>query len=207
MQKLAWKKRKMEEEGEMGVGTLLIFIAMILVAAVAAGVLVQTAYKLQSQAEQTGNEALQEVATGVKVIAAWGEVTDSVITTLHIKIALQAGSPQINLVNLTLEVNNGDFELTLDHEDSGDADGTDEFSAVQLRDTYPYNDWVASADNQGITSGDIVQIDIAIDSLSEDMSLVTQQQMSVLLIPKHGVPTYFSFVAPSVLPNDVVVLK
>ena len=48
MQKLAWKKRKMDEEGEMGVGTLLIFIAMILVAAVAAGVLVQTAYKLQS---------------------------------------------------------------------------------------------------------------------------------------------------------------
>lgn len=207
MQKLAWKKRKMEEEGEMGVGTLLIFIAMILVAAVAAGVLVQTAYKLQSQAEQTGNEALQEVATGLKVVAAWGEVTDSVIMTLHLKVALQAGSPQINLVNVTIELNNGNFELTLDHTDAGDADGTDEFSAVQLRDTYPYNDWSANPDVQGITSGDIVQIDIEIALLSEDMSLVTQQQMSALLIPKHGVPTYFAFVTPSVLPNDVVVLK
>jgi len=207
MQKLAWKKRKMEEEGEMGVGTLLIFIAMILVAAVAAGVLVQTAYKLQSQAETTGNEAIQEVATGLKVVAAWGEVTDSEILTLHIKVSLQAGSPQINLVNVTIEVNNGDYELTLDHTDAGDADGTDEFSAVQLRDTYPYNDWVTNPDVQGITSGDIVQIDIAISALSQDMSLVTQQQMSVLLMPKHGVPTYFSFVTPSVLPNDVVVLK
>jgi len=207
MQKLAWKKRKLDEEGEMGVGTLLIFIAMILVAAVAAGVLVQTAYKLQSQAEQTGNEALQEVATGLKVVAAWANVSDSVITTLHIKVALQAGSPQVNLVNLTIEINNGDYELTLDHADAGDADGTDQFTAVQLRDTYPYNDWTANTDVQGITSGDIVQIDIAIDSLSNDMSLVTQQSMSVLLMPKHGVPTYFSFVTPSVLPSDVVVLK
>ncbi len=114
MQKLAWKKRKEDEAGEMGVGTLLIFIAMILVAAVAAGVLVQTAYKLQSQAELTGDQAMQEVATGVKIVAAWG-VSTGVISELHMKIALQAGSPQINLVNMDIEIYDGATEVSLEY--------------------------------------------------------------------------------------------
>ncbi len=60
------------EKGEMGVGTLIIFIAMIIVAAVAATVLIQTAYQLQQQAEETGNIATQDVATGFKVITIQG---------------------------------------------------------------------------------------------------------------------------------------
>lgn len=107
MQKLAWKKRKEDEAGEMGVGTLLIFIAMILVAAVAAGVLVQTAYKLQSQAELTGDQATQEIATGVKVVAAWGVSTGTVISELHMKIALQAGSPRSTWTTWSLRLQTG----------------------------------------------------------------------------------------------------
>ena len=73
MKKISKPRRvRMGEEAEMGVGTLLIFIAMILVAAVAAGVLVQTAYVLQQQAETTGDQALMEVATGFRILAAYG---------------------------------------------------------------------------------------------------------------------------------------
>ncbi len=66
------KKIYKREKGEMGVGTLIIFIAMIIVAAVAATVLIQTAYQLQQQAEETGNIATQDVATGFKVITIQG---------------------------------------------------------------------------------------------------------------------------------------
>ncbi|EDY36224.1 Archaebacterial flagellin subfamily [Aciduliprofundum boonei T469] len=66
------KKIYKREKGEMGVGTLIIFIAMIIVAAVAATVLIQTAYRLQQQAEETGNIATQDVATGFKVITIQG---------------------------------------------------------------------------------------------------------------------------------------
>jgi len=200
MQKLAWKKRKEDEAGEMGVGTLLIFIAMILVAAVAAGVLVQTAYKLQSQAELTGDQALQEVATGVKIVTAWGVADSGVLTELHIKIALQAGSPQVNLVNMTIETNDGAAEVSLSYADAASAT---EFTATSIRDTYPYNTW--SATEVGMTPGDLVEI--TIDLTETGQELVTQQGMSALLIPKHGVPTYFAFVAPSVFATDIITLK
>ena len=65
------------EKGEMGIGTLIIFIAMIIVAAVAATVLIQTAYQLQQQAEETGNIATQDVSTGFKIITIQGIRSDT----------------------------------------------------------------------------------------------------------------------------------
>lgn len=205
MQKLAWKKRKMEERGEMGVGTLLIFIAMILVAAVAAGVLVQTAYKLQQQAESTGNEALQDVATGFKVLAAWGTTEATpVIDNLYLKIALTAGSPGVNLANVSIEVvmtigGTDASEETLDYSDAttGDADS---FGAEVLRDMAPLTTGVM------MTSGDLVQIHFDLTAMS--MELDVQEQLSILLIPKHGTPTLVEITAPPTLEaTSVVTLK
>jgi len=201
MQKLSWKKREKDEVGEMGVGTLLIFIAMILVAAVAAGVLVQTAYKLQSQAEMTGDQAVQEVATGVKIVAAWGVCTNgTTISELHLKIALQAGSPQINLANMIIEINDGGSEVSLSYSNTANAT---QFSAVQVRDTYPTTSWTTT--DVGVTPGDLVEITVDLSATSQE--LVTQQGMSALLIPKHGVPTYFAIVAPSVFATTIITLK
>jgi flagellin FlaB len=210
MQKLAWKKRKMEEEGEMGVGTLLIFIAMILVAAVAAGVLVQTAYKLQQQAENTGDEALQDVATGFKVLAVWGTTNGAPqIDHVYLKIALTAGSPGINLDDTKIEIvqtigGTVTSEITLDANAAydGTADGTT-FGMEVLRDMAP------TTTAGMMTSGDVFEIHLDLnDTTGMDMPLDPQEEISILLIPKHGVPTYLAVRAPATLEaTSVVVLK
>ena len=56
------------KKAEMGVGTLIIFIALLLVAAVAAGVLIQTAGSLQQKALSTGTQATGQIATNAQVI-------------------------------------------------------------------------------------------------------------------------------------------
>ncbi|MDH3365487.1 MAG: flagellin [Thermoplasmata archaeon] len=204
MNKLAWNKRKMDERGEMGVGTLLIFIAMILVAAVAASVLVQTAYKLQQQAEATGDEALQDVATGFKVLTIWGTTDgNATIDHVYLKIGLTAGSPGINLADAKVEViktigGEVDDEFTLDYDASTASDTL--FTDEVLRDMAP------TTTEAMMTSGDIFQIELDLnDTTGMDIALEVQEEISVLLMPKHGVPTLVVIQAPSTLEADSVV--
>ncbi len=56
--KMVYRNNK---QGAQGIGTLIIFIALILVAAVAAGVLLQTASSLQSKSLDVGRQSMQKI--------------------------------------------------------------------------------------------------------------------------------------------------
>ncbi len=63
------KKLKADDIGDMGIGAMIVFIAMVLVAGIAASVLIQTANRLEIQAMTTGQETIGEVSTGLGVTA------------------------------------------------------------------------------------------------------------------------------------------
>ncbi len=98
---------KNNRKGAQGIGTLIIFIALILVAAVAAGVLISTAGKLQGKAETTGDEIQQRLATGFTVIQVGVNGTDDstinqTADVFDIRLRLSPGSDAIRLSDITL---------------------------------------------------------------------------------------------------------
>ncbi|MFC7043201.1 archaellin/type IV pilin N-terminal domain-containing protein [Halonotius sp. GCM10025705] len=88
-----------ERRGQVGIGTLIVFIAMVLVAAIAAGVLINTAGLLQAQAQQTGEETTAEVSNVIQIGEVIGKDTgpNGKIDQLNASIRLASGSDPINV--------------------------------------------------------------------------------------------------------------
>jgi len=106
--------------GQVGIGTLIVFIAMVLVAAIAAGVLINTAGFLQTQAEDTGTESTEQVADNLNVITTVGDVvtsgnnpngaTEDEIVQVRLGVQPAAGAGNINLEEVTIQyVSDNDF--------------------------------------------------------------------------------------------------
>ena len=99
---------KVDSKAETGIGTLIVFIAMVLVAAVAATVLIHTAGTLQQRAQSTGSQTTNQVSTGLVVSQISGIDNNTASPTYgHIKwIAIYlsdtAGSQPVNLANVTI---------------------------------------------------------------------------------------------------------
>jgi flagellin-like protein len=92
-----------EDRGQVGIGTLIVFIAMVLVAAIAAGVLVNTAGFLQESAEQTGQDAQGEVSDRINVVSTFASDTDGDgdYDSLNITVRKASGSDDIYLNGTT----------------------------------------------------------------------------------------------------------
>ena len=113
------------DRGQVGIGTLIVFIAMVLVAAIAAGVLINTAGFLQSQSEQTGQQSSSQVADRLQVVNAVGAVGDKQIDEINMTVKKAPGANDVALSNMTIQYVDEDQIVDLAHEDASGGAGAD----------------------------------------------------------------------------------
>ena len=112
----------------MGIGTLIVFIALVLVAAIAAGVLINTAGFLQTQAQSTGEESTEQVSTNLIFLSTTGTLDEDAgeIDEFETTVQLGPGSSAVDLSETTISLftDSGDFE---------ESDG-DEVAGIEFED-------------------------------------------------------------------------
>lgn len=140
--------------GAQGIGTLIIFIALILVAAVAAGVLIQTSGSLQSEALDVGRVSQDRIVAGLDVLeVSASDASDGIIEfdndQINVIVKLNLGSRPVKLADIGLLFNSKSTAQPLSH---AALPSTSEFTA-----TYLTNGGAAQTSGY-LTDGELVEL-------------------------------------------------
>ncbi|MCL9816010.1 archaellin/type IV pilin N-terminal domain-containing protein [Natronocalculus amylovorans] len=180
------------DRGQVGIGTLIVFIAMVLVAAIAAGVLINTAGFLQAQAEATGEESAEQVSDRVQVVSVVGNANDSEeIDELEASVRRSPGAGNIDLNNSIVEVfaNGNSSTLTFDA-DSDDAPDENNFNITMIE----------GDDNVLADSGD--RADLIVNLSANGQALEEGDSVTVTITTASGGTAFVEKRAPSTVESD-----
>jgi flagellin FlaB len=197
------------KKAEMGIGTLIIFISMIIVASIAAGVLLQTASTLQNKALDTGKKTEGAIGTSVNPIMMAGEDgQDGTLENFYIKAKLNPGSDPIKLADLLVGMYLSDSSADLEYK--GGTYGTNC--------SYGPNGFYTKADGSGnytvrylingtnnklhyLSRGDVIEI-----CFRSPVSVSEDTEFTVNLVPKIGTLTQIKATTPDVITDKRVVV-
>jgi flagellin FlaB len=212
------KKLKATDIGDMGIGAMIVFIAMVLVAGIAASVLIQTANRLEIQAMTTGQQTTDEVSTGLHVISIEGTKTGLNISQIGITVSPRSGSKDVDLSQTYIEISDtttkciltyksGSFNLKSTVNGSLFQAGyfttlnATRFGVVVLEDA----DGSLSAATPVMNRGDKVMLTVNVaQCFSASSGINLRDDVFGLVQPEEGASGVFSFTAPSSVAGSTV---
>jgi flagellin FlaB len=162
------------EDADVGIGTLIIFIAMVLVAAVAAAVLIQTSGILQQKASTVGKVATSDVSSNLKIVSIVATVdpVNERATALNFSIEVSAGGNPIDISKTKVKY-------------------IDDTSATFITPGYS-EERTLDADTNILSPGDLGKFNITLVN-----NLSARKSATLQIIPEKGTMVVKDIVAPS----------
>jgi len=97
--------KKNDDGASIGIGAMIVFIALILVAAVASTIIIKTAEELQQRAEATGDDTRDEISGKVTIVSAHVDgVAAGAVTQVYVIAQMSAGSDDVTGGDITYVV-------------------------------------------------------------------------------------------------------
>ena len=190
---------RITKKGSQGIGTLIIFIALILVAAVAAGVIIQTGNSLQSKAFSVGSQTQSTLVTFLRVDSVLAEDTsDGQVnaTSDNLTLTLRAGTDigDIKLNDLTIQM------LTKDGVQNLQYSGNGSHTISEYGINYVSNGGVPKLDGY-LTGGDIISL-----SYMSIYNMTEKDRITIRFSPRDGQTLGVDFLIPGAMTNTVTQL-
>jgi len=214
-----FKTLKNKDVGSIGIGAMIVFIAMVLVAGIAASVLIQTSTTLETQAMATGQETTDEVASGIGVYGVLGYAeSGSDISKLAIGVRPRAGSDGIDLSEVYIEISDTTTKVVMNYTSSyyAEPSGQDDiFSATVFPEFANYSSAskfglliLEDADNS-LSSGTPVmnrgdKVYICINATAAFGSIAERTDVWGMVVAEEGAPGMLSFKTPASYTDPVI---
>ena len=201
---------------DVGIGALIIFIAMIMVAGVTASVMIQTMNNLQQQAVKTSEETIRDISSGLKVTFVSGYVQNSTITQLAVFVSTTSASDDIDLSYGILSLTDSAKKVILNytstcfsHTVSNGLFGTldtsnltsSQFGVLVIRDS----DGSCNATTPVIDDEDLVVL--IVNTTTCFSGLGTRTDVTGEIYPEHGIHGVIGFTTPSTYVHTIVDLQ
>ena len=189
-----------DSDAQAGIGTLIIFIAMVLVAAVAAAVLIQTSGVLQQKSQETGSQAIEEVSSNIGIESIVGHRTDASTNDLeyvNITVKVMAGAGDIDISQLRISIQNKTGRTDNIQYNTTNLTSTT-FTVTELRD----EDDSYNTDNSNyvINTGDLITI-----NLKPGIDFPAREPMRIELNPEHGAAVIKDLTMPASYGVDIYI--
>lgn len=175
------------DRGQVGVGTMIVFISMILVAATAAGVLITVTGLLETEATTVYEESTHQVTDRLLILSATGRVTDDeTVDVYNFTVAKSPGANEIHLENVTFEI--------------VDSQGAETYvmGNVSEKPTREIRTLTAETDDQVMTEKSDRYI-ISVDASGQDAELKPGESATVTYTTAAGASTTTEISAPESL--------
>jgi len=216
---------KYNKVASIGIGALIVFIALVLVAGIAATVIIQTSTMLETQTAATGSETTREVATGVAVYSIEGyAATSSDISKLAIMIRPRAGTDSIDVSNAYVEISNTNKKIILNYTDSfySKPSGLNDIFSANV---FPDDDYAfGNVNNRDGTRFGILVLEDADNSVSQTHPIINRGDKVCIcinttgcfnsiaertdvwgtVVPENGAACDFEFRTPSTYSDNVM---
>ena len=221
-----------EVSASIGIGAMIVFIALILVAAVASAVIIQTGEKLQQNAQQTGDDTREEIGGKVSIITVWvGDQTDCdgdddgtggagagpdfLDKCITLVFELAAGSEPVDETNViwTIICENaaqdgmntiyGDFDTAAAVTESAGSDTLNVDGTAKLDNL--------GADDDTLNPGEVYMIDLKTETDDDDAPVSTEcapvigEEHTMIISVEGGGTTYETLTYNSVTEGDSIV--
>lgn len=206
------------EKGQMGIGLLIVFIAVVLVAAVGAIVIITTSGTMQERAYTTSKDSLHTVATNMNVQALTGLSTNqttinstagyetNTINETIVRVKLQPGAEKVNLRKTILAYTTKNRKISpivynvsaSDNADSNyDANGTRANSVADY--SVKYLQTAEDTPDKMLEPNEIVEFHFWIEDSSGEYPLDTDTDFELAILPNRGVSTSVNAETPGTI--------
>ena len=204
-----------DDRAYMGMSLLILFVAIVIMAAIASSAIISTTEKVKSNAESTGHKTSDRGFRMLRILSITGDrnvhgndnaTPMESIQVLKIVVALQGGSSPIDLREASIQIESPELNTILTFDDINSPCNAS-FSTSETFTAQPLIDKGVRFSGSNLSVGRGDQILIWIDLGEAGVRLLPSKEIGIRVLVVNGQETFETLKAPLLFSDRYITLK